>query len=72
MANQEHVDKVLAGETNCSGFDLSGASFTGLDLSHRNFSKADLSGADLRGVNLSYADLSHANLRGANLGALKK
>ena len=59
------VARIKAGDTDCSGCKLSGASFRNTDLSHVNLSaailqNADLTGAKLRDANISGADLSTA------------
>jgi Pentapeptide repeats (8 copies) len=59
------VARIKTGDTDCSGCDLSDASFRNTDLSHVNFSgailkNADLTGAKLRAANISDADLSTA------------
>jgi len=58
----DDIDKLLSGERNLSGCDLSNLSFRGIDLSGRDFS-----GANLRGVFCHYCDFNHSDLRGANL-----
>ena len=67
MADQKQVDKVLAGESQCQRFNLSGADFAGKDLSRRNFYQADLSGANLTGTDLRWSLIEQADLRGAKI-----
>jgi uncharacterized protein YjbI with pentapeptide repeats len=64
--NLEH-ERRLKETGSCQKCDLSGANFSGRDLSGANLSGANLSGADLSGANLSGANLHDADLNGANL-----
>lgn len=60
--------------TVCSGQNLAGLSFAGLDLSYANFSYSTLTNADFTGANLFQSNLSGvradgANFTGANLSS---
>lgn len=59
--------KMLFGAKDGQPIDLSGKSFSGLDLSGLNFKKASLTKADLFGTDLSDASLAGADLRNAKL-----
>ena len=56
------VARIKAGDSDCSGCNLSGASFRNTDLSHVNFSGAILQNADLTGAKLSAANISGSDL----------
>jgi hypothetical protein len=83
MANEEHLQKLLAGlevwnawrateagasvRPDLSGATLANARLMGADLAGADLMNANLQGAKLMGAHLSGADLTHANLRDANL-----
>lgn len=81
MANQEHVDALLADvdEWNAArsedpallpdlaGADLRAANLAVADLRHASMRGADLTLANLKGADLRWADLRGANLVGAQL-----
>lgn len=71
MANQTHLDKLLAGVRPWNRWRLDNPTLRpdlgGADLAGRNLNRADLRGVDLRRANLFQADLSRADLRGARL-----
>jgi uncharacterized protein YjbI with pentapeptide repeats len=60
------VARIKAGDINCGGCNLSGASFRNTDLSH-----VDLSGAVLKNADLTGAKLILANIQGADLSTAK-
>src|SRR5690348_9417487 len=62
MTSLSAVARIKAGDNNCSGCNLSGASFKNTDLSH-----VDLSGAILENADLTGAKLILANIRSADL-----
>jgi hypothetical protein len=66
MTSFSSVARIKAGDLQCSGCNLSEASFRNTDLSH-----VDLSGAVLANADLSGAKLALANLQGADLSTAK-
>ncbi len=66
MTSFSSVARIKAGDTNCSGCNLSDASFRNTDLSH-----VDLSGAILANADLTDAKLALANIQGADLSTAK-
>ena len=62
MTSFTSVARVKAGDTDCSGCNLSDASFRNTDLSHVDFSGAILRNADLTGAKLAAANISGADL----------
>ena len=66
MTSLTSVARIKAGDTDCSGCNLSDASFRNSDLSH-----VDFSGAILRNADLTGAKLGNANISGADLSTAK-
>jgi uncharacterized protein YjbI with pentapeptide repeats len=66
MTSFSSVARVKAGDMNCSGCNLSEASFRNTDLSH-----VDISGAILANADLTGAKLTLANIQGADLSTAK-
>ena len=56
------VARIQAGDTECSGCNLSDASFRNTDLSHVDLRDAILKNADLTGAKLTAANISGADL----------
>ena len=66
MTSFSDVARIKGGDINCSGCNLSDASFRNTDLSH-----VDLSGTILKNADLTGAKLTLANIQGADLSTVK-
>ena len=66
MTSFSSVARIKAGDIQCSGCNLSNASFRNSDLSH-----VDLTGAILANADLAGAKLTLANIQGADLSTAK-
>ena len=66
MTSFSDAARIKAGDINCSGCNLSDASFRNTDLSH-----VDLSGTILKNADLTGAKLTLANIQGADLSTAK-
>jgi uncharacterized protein YjbI with pentapeptide repeats len=64
-ANPEHVQQ-LKSTKRCERCDLSGANFSGIDLSGAKMMDSDLTNTNFSGANLAGAELMLSNASGAN------